>query len=383
MEKKKIIKSIFAILLILLLLSARVFAAEAEDKASVPEAYSSLAGELEGEMDDFLPDGISSSDIDVVGEAVSKMTSAEYVFSFLKYTVGVGLDDAVSLLVSLCGILVLSAVFSAFKGSFGTGGMSKAVSICSSAALIGCVISVQAEHFFAIGDFFDRISLIMNGMIPTIGVIYAMGGNVTTASVSSSTLYIFLSFCEEICRTSVIGVGAICTAFSLCSSLSGGMRFGGLSSVVKKSYTFILGLIMTVLLAVLSMQTLLTSSADSVSARAAKLVASNVIPIVGSSVGDTLRTLASSVGYIKNVCGIGGIAFILILVLPIIVRLLLIRWVFVLAVAIAELIGCDSESKLLSELGSVYGVLIAVVSMCSVMFVLAITIFLRSSIAVG
>ena len=82
-------------------------------------------------------------------------------------------------------------------------------------------------------------------------------------------------------------------------------------------------------------------------------------------------------------CGIGGIAFILILVLPIIVRLLLIRWVFVLAVAIAELIGCDSESKLLSELGSVYGVLIAVVSMCSVMFVLAITIFLRSSIAVG
>ena len=75
--------------------------------------------------------------------------------------------------------------------------------------------------------------------------------------------------------------------------------------------------------------------------------------------------------------------FILILVLPIIVRLLLIRWVFVLAVAIAELIGCDSESKLLSELGSVYGVLIAVVSMCSVMFVLAITIFLRSSIAVG
>ena len=113
MEKKKIIKSIFAILLILLLLSARVFAAEAEDKASVPEAYSSLAGELEGEMGDFLPDGISSSDIDVVGEAVSKMTSAEYVFSFLKYTVGVGLDDAVSLLVSLCGILVLSAVFSA------------------------------------------------------------------------------------------------------------------------------------------------------------------------------------------------------------------------------------------------------------------------------
>ena len=127
----------------------------------------------------------------------------------------------------------------------------------------------------------------------------------------------------------------------------------------------------------------LSASADTVSARAAKLLASNVIPIVGSSVGDTLRTLSSAVGYIKNVCGIGGIIFILLLVLPIIIRLLLIRWAFILAVAVADVLGCSAQSRLLSELGSVYGVLIAVISMCSVMFILAITIFLRSSIAVG
>ena len=140
---------------------------------------------------------------------------------------------------------------------------------------------------------------------------------------------------------------------------------------------------MTVLLAVLSSQTLLSSAADSVSARAAKLVASNVIPIVGGSVGDTLRTLSSSIGYLKSVCGIGGIVFIILLVLPTLVTLLLTRGVFILAVAVADLVGCENESKLLSELGSVYGVLVAVVTMCSVMFILALTIFVRCTVALG
>ena len=140
---------------------------------------------------------------------------------------------------------------------------------------------------------------------------------------------------------------------------------------------------MTILLATLSTQTVLSSSADTISARAAKLVATNIIPIVGSSVGDTLRTVSSSIGYLKSVSGVGGIMFILLLVLPVLTTLLLSRGVFIILVSIAELLGCENESKLLSEIGSVYGLLVAVVAMCSVMFILALTIFVRCTVAAG
>ena len=119
------------------------------------------------------------------------------------------------------------------------------------------------------------------------------------------------------------------------------------------------------------------------SARAAKLVASNVIPIVGGSVGETLRTVASSVGYLKSVCGIGAIIFIVFLVLPTLVTLILTRGAFILSVAVADLLGCERESRMLSELGSVYGTLVAVVCMVSVMFILALTVFIRCSVAAG
>ncbi len=378
-----LLRSLLIFVVLSCLLSMPVFASGREEIKSVPSPYASLIDEISDEVGEFLPEDIHSEDIDELGEAVRKMSSPEYLLAFFQNAVGLGINDAISLFVSLCGILCLSAVFSAFKGSFISEGIARAVSISSGVALFGCVMSVQTVHFLRVEEFFDRLSMIMNGMIPTIGIIYAMGGNLGTAAASSSTLYIFLAFCEEICRTSVLPVAAVCTAFSLCGTVSSTVKLGGLSSAIKKTYTFILGLIMTVLLAVLSSQTLLTSAADTVSARAAKLVATNVIPIVGSSVGDTLRTLSSSVGYIKSVCGVGGIIFILLLVLPTLITLLLSRGVFIFAVAIADLIGCDNESKLLSELGSVYGVLIAVVAMCAIMFVLAITIFLRCGIAVG
>ncbi len=378
-----LVKLFSAVIFIGFLLIFPAFAASTEEPLnSVPKEYSLLIDELDGKVFDNLPEKLHSSDIDELGEAVSEVSSLDYLFSFLKDSFGVGLDDALSLFATLCGILILSAVFSTFRSSFSPDG-ARAVSICSSAAIFACVLSFGEEHFLRVEEFFERIGVIMNGMIPAISVIYAMGGNVSTALASSGTLYIFLSFCEEVLRTSAIPVAAVSTAFALCGSISPSIKIGGLSSAVKKCYTFLLGLIMTLLIAVLSSQTLLTSAADTVSARAARLVASNVIPIVGSSVGDTVRTVSSSVGYIKSVCGIGGIFFILLLLLPVLIKLLLVRGVFLFTSSIADLVGCEGESKLLTELGSVYGILLAVVTMCSVMFILAITVFLRCGIALG
>ncbi len=369
----------------IILLTLRVGASEREtnEYTRVPKEYTELLEGLPSDISDSLPEDIYSGEVDKVGSAVAQMSSTEYLFSAVSSAVKFGIKDAVTLFVMLSGVLVLCSVFSAFKSTVASEAMSRAVSFCSSCALFGCVISLQAEHFMRVEEFFERLSFIMNGMIPVASVVYAMGGNLSTAAASSGTLYIFLAFCEQVCRTSVLPIAAVCTAFSLCSSFSANINLHGLSAAIKKCYTFVLGLMMTVLLAALSAQTVLSSAADTVSARAAKLVASNIIPIVGSSVGDTLRTLSSSVGYLKSICGIGGIIFIILLVLPTLITLLLTRAVFVLAVAVADLVGCENESKLLSELGSVYGVLVAVISMCSVMFILALTIFVRCTVALG
>ena len=203
------------------------------------------------------------------------------------------------------------------------------------------------------------------------------------ASAGTSTLYLFLTVCEALCAKTVLPVCCFCTALALCHTLTPDLGMRGLGSAVKKVYTFSLGMIMTLLLASLASQTTLTAAADCTAARAAKLVSSTAIPVVGGSVGDTLRTVASGVGYLKSVVGIGGIVCLCLLILPILLSLILTRLAFLLGSGVADLLGCESEGRLIYELGTVYGCMIAVVAMSGVMFILALCLFIKTAVAVG
>ncbi len=355
----------------------------AEEGEGLPKEFYDALDQMPDSSDLELPDGLFSEDPEEVGRAVEEMAGFDYLSSVLLDVVGMELGSALRLLAVLCGLLILSAVFGAARSSLGTDGLSAVFRFCSAAAILSAILWIQLKHMESVELFFERLSGLMGAMIPALGALWAMGGNVTTASAGTGTLYVFLTVCQRICAVSVLPVCGFCTVLALCNTLAPEVGVKGLSGAVKKIYTFSLGMIMTLLLLSLSSQTTLTAAADSAAARTAKLVSSTVIPIVGGSVGETLRTLASGVQYMKGVVGIGGIVLLFLLLLPCLISLILTRFVFLLATGAADLLGCDQEGRLLGELGGIWGTMIAVVSMCSVMFMLALTLFIKTVVAVG
>ena len=111
-------------------------------------------------------------------------------------------------------------------------------------------------------------------------------------------------------------------------------------------------------------------------------MSSTVIPIVGGNLGEALRTVASSVRYLKSIFGIGGIVIIALITLPMAISLLLTRFVFGIASTFADILGCGEESKLLSSFSEAYGCMLAVVCGVGMMFVLSLCIFMKTVIAV-
>ena len=376
--KQKILKGL-AFVLLSVLFSVSVGAADSEG-AALPKEYYRVIDELPDEVASELPEGFFGSEDEDIGEAILEVSSPKYIFSYIASLVSLGVSDAVSIAATLCGILVISAVFSALRNSIGSPALSKAIEFCSSCAIFAAIIGIQRARIALVGDFFERVNSLMLGMIPVAGTVWAMGGNISTATVGSAGLYSFLSISEFFCAKTLMPVTSLCIAFALCRSLSPELDLSGFSSGIKKTYTFILGFIMTVMLALLSAQTSLAVAADGTAARAAKMVTSSMIPIVGGSVSETLRTVASSVQYIKSVVGVSGIVFLLMLLLPTLISLLLARLAFLFSGSVADLLGCERESRLIGELGIVYGCMIAVVSMCSVMFILAHNIFIKTTV---
>lgn len=350
---------------------------------TMPDGYAAVEEALPEEIRDRLPEAEDATDAAQVGEVIGEMMRAEYLLTYVREFFGLEMGNGLRLLAKVVGLLILSAVFAAFRDAFSSQALAKAVRFCTTAAIFAAVLSFLAEHFRQVQRFLEHLSTLMEAMIPVAGSLWAMGGNVSTAAAGTAGMYSFLAVCQHLCAKITVPLCCFCTALALCSALAPDTGLRGLAGAVKKIYTFLLGLMMSLLLASLGSQTVLSAAADSTTARAAKFVSASAIPIVGGSVGETLRTVAASVQYLKSVVGIGGVLFILLLLIPVLLTLVMTRLAFLLGGGVAELLGCDAEGRLLSELGHVYGCMIAVVAMTSVMFIFALVIFIKTTVAVG
>ena len=350
----------------------------------------SVDGELWEEFVNSLPQSVTDSfengtleNVESFGESVSEMSSARYVIGRILDCIGLELRGSLTLFCSLCALLVLNASLSGASGTFLGRDLGGAVRFCSAGAIFASVIYSQYGHFESIEMFFDSLGSLMRAMIPIGASLWAMGGNIVSASSGSATLYIMLGVSEGLFRTTVTPVCSVMSVLNLCDAMSDGMRTGRMLGAIRRIYSFFLCSVMTLLVSCLAAQTALSASADGVAARTARLVSGSFIPILGGSVGETLRTVASGVGYLKSIFGIGGILMIFSLLLPVCISTLLFRAVFLVSGGIADMLGLASEARLLDGLGEVYGTMLAVVTSVSVMFLLSLCIFMQSVVAVA
>ncbi len=345
--------------------------------SDIAERFSSVLGGMDSEY----AEGLGGDSIEEIGEGLVKFLSPEQIFSSILGVSEGALSSALGVLAWLLGLVLVCGVCTSLSQSMASGELSTGFSFLSAAVIIAGVCAMCARSFFSVTDYFERIGALMQSVIPIVGTVLAMGGNISCASVSTATLYIMLSMTERLCADAVLPVCTVMSASAVCSGLSGTGLLDGFCAAVKKIYNFILGIVMSIFVFVLGAQTLLSSSADTLAARSGKFLSSAIIPGVGGAIGETVRTLAGSVVYIKSVVGVGGIVLMGILALPVLIELIFTRLSFMIAGTVASMLGCDRESRLLSEMGNIYGFLVGAVSICTVAFVLAMTVFVRCTVA--
>lgn len=368
--------------LVLCLLGTCTVAAEEQADDTQKEVWDKFFESIPEDSAELLPEG-ALDDGESFGQAVEEMSGVEYLSGEILKILGIELKSALKLAFGICAILVLCAVFSSASASLGNDALSSAVRFCSAGALFVTVIHTQYSHFEAIERFFSSVSTLMEGMVPITASVWAMGGNVSTAATGSASFYLALGICNKLFASTIIPVASVMSILGLCDAMSDEMKTGRLLVAIKKIYGFFLGLVMTVLLSSMSAQTAITSAADSTTARTAKLVSGSVIPVLGGGVGETLRTVAGGVSYLKSVLGVGGIIMIFLLLLPVGLSVLLARFVFLLTGGLADILGCPNEARLLENLAEVYGSMLAVVSGVAVTFVLSLCIFIQTVVAVA
>lgn len=353
--------------------------------AGIEAEYRDYLNGIPEDVADRLPEELFPSgdrtDFSRVSEAVADMSGFSYLMEVTGEVLSVEWGTAWRVLARTVGLLLISAVAGTLCRSFRADTLNRTLSPLISCVLLLSSVETLYGQLEKVSAFLGSLTQLTTALLPLMTALHVMGGNVAVAAAQNGSLMLFLTICENVCGRTVLPVAGLCLALSVSSALSPGISMKGMTALVKNGYTKTLGFVMLLLSFTLSTQTVLRAASDSLSARTAKFVAGNLIPVVGGALGDTFRTVASGVAFLKSTVGIGAMIVLFVMLLPVLIGLLLTRLSLRLSQTAADLLGCESEGRLLGELIHIYGLLIAVVSLCSVLLIFALTLFVRVSAA--
>ncbi len=381
--KKRLPLTFFSLLLLLLLLSPTAFAEGKEGGETLPDAYQDLLNNLPPSILERLPEGALSSNTEDVGGAVGEMSSFSYLLQTVLSLVGLRLGDCLKLLCSVVGILILSSVCRTFCASLKKPEVGRAFSFMITLIITVTIFATGFGTIESTVTYFRTLNTFTAASVPLMGSLYVMGGNAAAAVATSAGLSVFMTVLEEVVGRSIVPFCGICLALALVGACEGAPRLGGILTSLKKNYTLFLSFFMMLLLAMLSSQTILGASQDTLAMRSAKFAAGSMIPVVGGSVGELLRSVSASVGYMRSAVGICGVLLLLLLMLPTLIELLLARATWQICSFFAEILGCDGEKRLLDEFASINGYLIAAVAICSSVLFLTFTLLTHCATALA
>lgn len=366
---------IFLIVLLLPMIEISAFAEEPD----MPEEYEEFIEGLPDDIAELLPEGLFSNDADAVTDAIDEMTGWEYIIDVVFRVIGLNLKNVIKALASILAVLVISALFKAMKKTVKNDATANVLQLVAGAILVAVLIENARVPLEQCMLLLNNLRLFVNTLSPLICTMYAMGGNVSSAITSNLGLTVFLAVFENVCIISLQMILGICVSITLASVFIDDGNLLSLSSAIKRTFTFFVGLIMLVFTTVISTQSLLSSKADTLTSKAAKLLVGQIIPVVGGTVGETLRTAGASIEYLRSSVGVALIIILVILIMPTLISIFLHRVVFIFSNAAAGIIDCGKEGGVLMELSSIYGYALAILSACAIGLLFLITVFAKST----
>ena len=351
----------------------------AQEDSDVPDEYEEMLDSLPDDIADILPEDIFSDNIDDIGNGVSELTSWDYIFDTVFNILGLNIKNLLKSVATIMALLILCSVLNMLKNSIKNVANERIINLASGAAIILTVLEISREPLQRAMTLLEEMQIFTNTISPVMCSVYAMGGNVTNALVYNYGLIVFLSILENICVVSLEAILGVCLGLTIASSFIDEANLLPLSNAIKKGFTFFVGMIMLIFTTVISTQTLLASKADTLSSKTAKMLATQIIPIVGGTIGETLRTAGASIEYLRSNVGVVLIIILLVMILPTFISIALYRLGFIVSNAFAGLLGCEKEGRMLLEISSIYGYVLAIISICAVTLLLLITVFAKCS----
>lgn len=290
-----------------------------------------------------------------------------HIFSFLKE----GIKAPLVACLSILAIVLVSAAVSSNEMGGSVSKVTQYATVLSSAAVI-CVPVFSVVT--AAANAMRGSTVFMTSFVPTFAVIVASNGAAATAASMSALLLGATQVVNYISNFAVMPLMSGYLSISIASSVSPILDKSGIADGIKKMSFWIMALLTTVFVGILSIQTAVSSSADTLTVKTAKFLIGSSVPVAGTALAEALTTVTASVGLLKSSVGIYGVVACVVIFLPLLIELFLWRVGLNITSAVSDLFSVGKISALLRSVDSVISVLMGIVLLTLAMFVISLAV---------
>lgn len=342
----------------------------AEEKTA-DEIYAASGAENLGSGDVLESYGISFDD----PSSILKLTPS-LLWEIIRETMEKKVELPLKLLVSLGIIIVLTSFSRCLGDTVKNVSSAKIYELICVLAAVAAVSPVICELLENTAESLKNGAEFMKCFVPVFAGIAAAGGNITSAGGYNVLVLMVSDTAIQIADTVFMPVLSMCFCIAIVDATSPAISLKGILGGLKKTVTWGLGLIMTVFTGLLSIQSIVGTSADSLGSKTAKYVISNCIPVVGGAVSDAYSTVKGSLSLLKNGVGGVGIAVLILTLLSPLVSLMFYKLAVSAASAAADIFGADKLSAFFSNINSVLSVAVGVLVCFILMFIISTAIIM-------
>ncbi|MBE6618900.1 MAG: hypothetical protein E7626_03840 [Ruminococcaceae bacterium] len=261
-EKKRTLKIAVAVLIFILCLPISSAAKDETLGSDLGNAVDTLPQGIKDSLPEGFEEELSSP------EELSKLFGVDYLFSLSAGLFKSALSAALKTFASVAAAIVISALVSNIANAFSSGGAGvQTVNLATSLCISSCAYIMIWSHVRGVIDFSGNISTFMKALTVAMGAVYTSVGELGSAGVHGAWVFSLTTVTEELCSGLLLPLMQISFSATLVSSISSGVNINRFVQTLRNVFTSFLVFFMTVISVILSFQTVIAHTSDSVTMR--------------------------------------------------------------------------------------------------------------------
>ena len=368
----------------LIMMCQNVYAEQTDDTQSLLDEYSDLYGgifdeklDASGVFDGIVPEFSAKDILKQLNSGDLSLAPSEVLRYILRLLLGEVYDGA-KLMALVLAMSVLSSYLSGLKSGFG----GTAVADCAFYACFTVISGIASAAFYeaalCASQAIENVAVFMRFIVPVLVTTLLTCGAAISAQTLEPTLLAIVEVAVWVIETVFIPGVMISTALNIVNGMSDKFKTDRMVKLLNSAVKWGLSVMLTVFVSLAGLKSIASAGADGLAVKLSKFAASNLIPMIGGILAESVETVLNCSVVIKNSVGILGIICLILIALRPVLKLGALLIIFRITAAVSEPVSEPKLITCISRLGDSISVLFSMIAAVTVMFVIVMTIMINA-----